>query len=68
MTPEVRVDRARCIGSKCCTHAAPGVFALDAERIAYVVDPAGGSSEEVLAAAAECPTGAITVVEPGAGG
>ena len=64
MTLEVRVERARCIGSKCCTHAAPGVFALDEDRIAVVIDPAGGSREQVLMAEAECPTGAISVLDP----
>lgn len=67
MTLRIRVERARCIGSKCCTHAAPGVFALDAERIAVVVDPAGGTADQVRLAAEECPTGAITVTDPGDG-
>ena len=61
MSLDIRVNRARCIGSKCCTHAAPGVFRLDAEQIAVVADPAGGSREQVLLAVEECPTGAISV-------
>ena len=65
MSLEIRVERARCIGSKCCTHAAPGVFALDDERIAVVLDPAGDGPEAVRLAADECPTGAITVVDTG---
>ncbi|MGH9282113.1 MAG: ferredoxin [Acidimicrobiales bacterium] len=65
MSLEIRVNRARCIGSKCCTHAAPGVFALDAERIAVVIDPAGGTREQVLLAEEECPTGAISVHDTG---
>lgn len=64
MTLDIRVQRARCIGSKCCTHTAPGVFALDDQRIAVVVDPAGGTRDQVLLAADECPTGAISVVDP----
>ena len=68
MTLEIRVQRARCIGSKCCTHAAPRTFALDGERIATVVDPSGDPREAILAAADECPTGAITVVDPDDGG
>ena len=67
MTLEVRVERARCIGSKCCTHAAPAVFALDADQIATVVDPAGDPPEAVWLAAEECPTGAISVVDHGDG-
>ena len=68
MTLDIRVNRARCIGSKCCTHAAPGVFALDGERIAVVVDAAGGSRDEVQAAADECPTGAISIIDDASGG
>jgi len=51
------------MGSKCCTHAAPGVFALDAERIVTVIDPAGGTLDQVQEAVEACPTGAISVVD-----
>lgn len=63
MTFEIRLQRARCMGSKCCTHAAPGVFALDAERIVTVIDPAGGTLDQVQEAVEACPTGAISVVD-----
>ncbi|MGH9163896.1 MAG: ferredoxin [Acidimicrobiales bacterium] len=63
MELEVRVERARCIGSKTCISAAPGVFYLDLLRIAVVVDPEAASRERVLRAAAECPTKAISVFE-----
>jgi len=62
VTFEIRLQRARCIGSKCCTHAAPGVFAVDDNLTVAVVDPAGGTLEQVQLAADECPTGAISVV------
>ena len=68
MTLDVRVERARCIGSKCCTHAAPGVFKLGKDNIAMVVDPGGEPPEVVRMAAEDCPTGAITVVESAGGG
>ena len=55
---------ARCIASKACTHAAPHVFAV-VGGTATVVDPAGDPSEDVLAAAEACPTGAITVFRDG---
>ena len=61
MTLSIRVERARCIGSKCCTYAAPGVFELDDQLVAVVVDPSAAPEEQVLLAEAECPTGAITV-------
>ena len=63
MTFEIRLRRERCIGSKCCTHAAPGVFALDDQRTVTVVDAAGGTREQVELAVEECPTGAISVVD-----
>ena len=63
MTFHIRLQRARCIGSKCCTHAAPGVFALDGQRIVTVVDAAGATREQVQLAADECPTGAISIVD-----
>ena len=63
MTFEIRLQRARCIGSKCCTHAAPGVFALDDQRLVSLVDPQRGTREQVQLAADECPTGAISLVD-----
>ena len=60
------MERARCIGSKCCTHAAPGVFGLGRDDVATVVDPNGAPPEVVRLAAEECPTGAIAVAETGA--
>ena len=68
MTLEVRVERARCIGSKCCTHAAPGVFRLGKDNIATVVDPDGEPPDVVRLAAEDCPTRAITVVDTADGG
>ncbi|HET7489773.1 MAG TPA: ferredoxin [Acidimicrobiales bacterium] len=63
MTFEIRLQRARCMGSKCCTHAAPGVFAVDDQQLVTIVDPAGGTRDEVELAAEACPTGAISVVD-----
>ena len=63
MTFEIRLQRARCIGSKCCTHTAPGVFALDDQRLVTVLDPHGGTREQVQLAVDECPTGAISLVD-----
>jgi ferredoxin len=59
----LRVDRELCIGAATCAGIAPGVFALDEEELAYVVDPAGGSEEEIRTAAERCPSGAIYVDE-----
>jgi ferredoxin len=63
VTLEVRVERARCIGSKTCVHRLPEVFQLDSSGIAVVAGPGRASDEELMAAAEDCPTGAISVSE-----
>ena len=60
MTIEIEVSRARCIGSKSCTHAAEGVFEV-VDMVARVVNPTAAPLEDLLAAAEVCPTGAITI-------
>ena len=62
MPIEIQVSAARCIASKACTHAAEGVFEVIGET-ARVVDPGAAPLDDVLAAAENCPTGAITVRE-----
>ncbi len=64
MAIEIEVSFARCIASKVCTHAAEGVFEV-VDGTARVVDPGAAPLEDVLAAAEECPTGAITVRKDG---
>ena len=44
---------------------APDVFQLDDEDKATVVDPDGASVDDVIAAAGNCPVGAIFVVGEG---
>jgi len=63
MALSVRVERARCIGSKTCMSAAPGVFYLDLQRIAVVADEEAATKDRIIAAAENCPTGAITVYD-----
>jgi ferredoxin len=55
------VDPDICAGSGMCVLEAPGSFKLE-DEIARPQDPPG-SEDEVLAAAAMCPTGAITVYD-----
>ena len=64
MTLDIEVSAARCIASKACVHAADGVFKI-VDGVARVVDPQAAPLEDILAAAEECPTGAITVKENG---
>ena len=57
----ITVDRALCIGSGDCVDTAPDVFQLDEEDKAVVVDPDGAPVDDVIAAAGNCPVGAIFV-------
>ena len=52
------------MGSGNCVFQAPGAFALDDDGIATVVDPEAAPEESVRAAAARCPSKAITVTPP----
>lgn len=59
----VIVDRELCIGAAPCVTVAPGVFQLDEENKAYVVDPNGADAETILLAAQACPTQAIILFD-----
>jgi ferredoxin len=65
MATEIDIDRDACMGSGNCVFAAPGVFELDGDSVARVVDPEASPEEAVVAAAHECPTRAITVRRQG---
>ena len=56
---KITADRDLCRGHRNCLALAPDVFDLDDEFKAIVIDPKGGSDEEILKAAAACPTKAI---------
>jgi uncharacterized Fe-S cluster protein YjdI len=67
-TSQVRVtfDPARCAHSGVCLRTLPAVFDIRRRRW---VDPAGASAEDVMAAVAKCPSGAlqsslVTAVHP----
>ena len=62
---DVRVNRARCIATKSCIHAAPGTFELDDQRISTVIDPGAEPVEALIDAAESCPTNAISVFRDG---
>jgi len=62
---EITVDREMCMGSGNCSFWAPGVFDLDGDGIAIVVDPAAQPEDKVILAAQGCPTQAIAVVRDG---
>jgi ferredoxin len=58
---DVEIDRDLCMGSGNCLYEAPGVFDLDEDSVAFVVDPTASPEDNVVAAADRCPTNAITV-------
>ena len=59
----VVVDRDVCIGAAPCVTIAPGVFQLDEDNKAYVVDQNGADAETILLAAQSCPVQAIAVFD-----
>ncbi len=70
MALEITIDRDLCMGSGNCSFWAPGVFDLDDDGVAVVVDAgalgAGLESEgKVILAAQGCPTQAISIVQDG---
>jgi ferredoxin len=62
---EIVVNRELCMGSGNCSFWAPGVFDLDDDGIAIVLDPYAAPEEKVLLAAQGCPTQAISVTKDG---
>ena len=57
------VDREKCIGANSCVAVAPGVFQLDDENLAYVVDPDSTDEDTILMAAQSCPVLAILLYD-----
>ncbi|MEK7150614.1 MAG: ferredoxin [Patescibacteria group bacterium] len=65
-TPKIArifVDRDLCIGAASCVAIAPGVFALDDENKATVINEKGADDETILLAAQSCPTRAIILFD-----
>jgi ferredoxin len=62
---EINIDRELCMGSGNCSFWAPGVFDLDDEGIAVVLDPNGAPEDKIVLAAQGCPTQAISVLNDG---
>lgn len=60
---KVVVDRDLCIGAAPCVTVAPGVFQLDEENKAVVIDAKGADDETILLAAQACPVQAIIVYD-----
>ncbi len=59
----IYVDRDLCIGAASCVAIAPGVFSLDDENKAIVINDKGADDETILLAAQSCPTRAIILFD-----
>lgn len=54
------IDKNLCIGCGLCEENLPAVFAVG-DYTAYLLTPTTDAGEELVATAADCPTGAITL-------
>jgi ferredoxin len=61
VTIRIEIDREACMGSGNCIFWAPGVFDLDDDGVAVVVDPEAAPEDRVVLAADGCPTKAISI-------
>ena len=60
---KIVIDRDACIGAGPCVTVAPGVFRLDDEEKAALVDPGGADDGTILLAAEACPVDAILLYD-----
>ena len=65
MALEIEINREACMGSGNCSFWAPGVFDLDDEGIAVVLDPTAQPEDKIVLAGQGCPTQAITIARDG---
>jgi ferredoxin len=65
MALEINIDRDKCMGSGNCSFWADGVFDLDDDGIAVVVDAAACPEEKIILAMQGCPTQAISLTRDG---
>ena len=63
----IEIDRELCYGFGDCVSTAPGVFELDAEEKAVVIDPNGAPRDDLIEAASNCPVMAITIRDASTG-
>jgi len=61
----IEINREVCMGSGNCSFWAPGVFDLDDDGIAILVDIDAAPEEKIVLAAQGCPTQAITLLKDG---
>jgi ferredoxin len=63
----IEIDRELCYGFADCVSSAPGVFELDDDEKAVVIDPNGAARDDLLDAAGNCPVTAITITDSATG-
>jgi len=57
------VDQETCIGCGLCSEICPGVFILNEENLAEVIDSLGGSEQDIQEAIDQCPVTCISWIE-----
>jgi ferredoxin len=62
---EIEINREACMGSGNCSFWAPGVFDLDDDGVAIVIDPTAAPEDKIILAGQGCPTQAISITENG---
>jgi len=62
---KIEINRELCMGSGNCSFWAPGVFDLDDDGIAVVLDPSAAPEDKIILAGQGCPTQAITITRDG---
>jgi ferredoxin len=62
---EIEINREQCMGSGNCSFWAQGVFDLDDDGVAVVLDATAQPEDKIILAGQGCPTQAISVVKDG---
>lgn len=65
MALKIEIDRQACMGSGNCSFWAPGVFDLDDDGVAIVIDPTAAPEDKIILAGQGCPTQAISITRDG---
>lgn len=60
---KIEINRDECIGDQLCCNDACNTFEMDEDNLAKVINPDGNTSDEILAAAKNCPVDCIKLVE-----
>ena len=65
MALRIEINLDACMGSGNCSFWAPGVFDLDDDGIAIVIDAEAADDEKIVLAGQGCPTQAISIFREG---